>query len=302
MFANPPASARDLQRLRCWQGQMLRSRDFRDQLAIEGQFRFWHNRAMHNAFGVVSGLKVTLEGESVKIEPGIAYDGFGHELVLQRPHSSLLPPTNQPMTLLACYKESRSYPSKNEVGEACVVPKGGLFAEEPQFVWKASATLDPSDGVPLAELVVIEDAKKFSLKSDFTNPVVRAMARPKIVVAKTILGATPWEAWAVRGGGDAVFGFQATIDASAWGFTEPPCYFAWLQGPLRNGLDMGGAHWDHIDLVSREGFVFRFVIFFVDLRTEAAARELLQKQFFVSWMGIQPNRTQNHVRQRLGRK
>src|SRR6516225_2672470 len=58
MTAIPPPDARNLQRLRYWQGQMLRSRDFRDQLAIEGQLRCWHNRAMHNAFGVASGFKV----------------------------------------------------------------------------------------------------------------------------------------------------------------------------------------------------------------------------------------------------
>src|SRR5262249_23851380 len=51
---------RDLERLRYWQGQMLRSRDFRDQAAQQAELRWWHNRALHNAYGVVAGLGVTL--------------------------------------------------------------------------------------------------------------------------------------------------------------------------------------------------------------------------------------------------
>ena len=43
---------RKLERVRYWQGQMLRSRDFNDMHAVEEQRRWWHNRALHNAYGV----------------------------------------------------------------------------------------------------------------------------------------------------------------------------------------------------------------------------------------------------------
>jgi hypothetical protein len=64
----------ELQRLRYWQGQMLRSRDLRDQVATEAQLRWWHNRALHNVFGVASGFEVTrkvkaeLNGQIVVVE------------------------------------------------------------------------------------------------------------------------------------------------------------------------------------------------------------------------------------------
>ena len=54
-------AARDrlpFERLRYWQGQMLRSRDLNDQLALDMEMRSWHNRAIHEAFGIVKGLDV----------------------------------------------------------------------------------------------------------------------------------------------------------------------------------------------------------------------------------------------------
>jgi hypothetical protein len=42
----------EIERLRYWQGQKLRSRDFRDQMEMAAQLRWWHNRALHQAFGV----------------------------------------------------------------------------------------------------------------------------------------------------------------------------------------------------------------------------------------------------------
>src|SRR5439155_6053236 len=43
---------RNLERVRYWQGQMLRSRDFNDIHATEEQRRWWHNRALHDAYGI----------------------------------------------------------------------------------------------------------------------------------------------------------------------------------------------------------------------------------------------------------
>jgi len=81
----------ELQRLRYWQGQMLRSRDFRDQAAIEAQLRWWHNRALHNAFGVVEGMEVTQDASSVMVGRGLAYDCFGRELILVQEESIAVP-------------------------------------------------------------------------------------------------------------------------------------------------------------------------------------------------------------------
>src|SRR5262245_45150861 len=47
------------ERFRYWQGQMLRSRDFNDQTARAAEMRWWHNRAIHRAFGVCLGLEIS---------------------------------------------------------------------------------------------------------------------------------------------------------------------------------------------------------------------------------------------------
>ena len=64
----------DIQRLRHVPRELLRSRDFRDQAAFSNQLRWWHNRALHDAFGVASGLSVALAAgaASALVQPGIA--------------------------------------------------------------------------------------------------------------------------------------------------------------------------------------------------------------------------------------
>src|SRR5689334_14739644 len=87
-----------IERMRYWQGQKLRARDFSDQVAGEAQLRWWHNRALHNTFGVREGFKLfsvepgtnaqaAIEPgvplATILVQPGLAYDGFGRELILQ---------------------------------------------------------------------------------------------------------------------------------------------------------------------------------------------------------------------------
>ena len=80
----------EMQRLKYWQGQKLLSRDFRDQTSYEAQLRWWHNRALHNAYGVSYGFAVTLLDTRVRIDCGVAYDCYGRELVLQQPRELAL--------------------------------------------------------------------------------------------------------------------------------------------------------------------------------------------------------------------
>ena len=108
----------ELERLRYWQGQKLGNKDFRAQALIEAQLRSWHNRALHNAFGISLGLKVTRVPDTdvftaVSVARGVAYDCYGRELLLQTARDIPLPSTgSQPpsrMTLLFAYKETLEY-------------------------------------------------------------------------------------------------------------------------------------------------------------------------------------------------
>src|SRR5437879_8729158 len=122
MKAIPPVEARDLERLRYWHGQMLRSRDFRDQLAIDAQLRWWHNQAIHHAFGVAIGFEVreNKQQHSVLVEPGLAYDCFGREIVLSHNRLLAVPAATESLTLLVRYKDTRSLPQRAGIGKSCL--------------------------------------------------------------------------------------------------------------------------------------------------------------------------------------
>src|SRR5215472_16477607 len=83
---------RKLDRFQYWQGQKLKSRDFRDIQADTAQHRWWHNRALHNAYGIYKGFGVSVSTDPfVEVRPGVAYDCFGRELILQTTQTVSIP-------------------------------------------------------------------------------------------------------------------------------------------------------------------------------------------------------------------
>jgi hypothetical protein len=285
----------ELQRLRYWQGQMLRSCDFRDQMAIEAQLRWWHNRALHNAFGVAEGFEAELKGQSVIIHRGLAYDCFGRELILITDMPFSLPAGPIPdagITLLARYRETHQFPRKDEITAACA-PNQALTSERPEFFWKRTDLVEIRDGVPLDRV-----CKNGNLKS--VRSLARALARPHIASGATIPGNTDWELWSEPvGDGEMNLGFQVGVDTSAAGFTEVPCYFAWLQGALWSpsmSSDFFPVLFEHIDSPSTTGFIFRVWMPNLPVPGDETANQEFESRFpefarkralFVCWLGIQ---------------
>jgi hypothetical protein len=152
----PTFDRTELQRLRYRQGQMLRSRDFRDQVAMEAQLRWWHNRALHEAFGIAEGLGAKLGGQpghwSVTISPGLAYDCSGCELIVTREQSAPLPAglTAGRLTLLVQCRATAPAAHRRAPAGACL--PGGCVLEEAVFHWQASGSMTIRDGVPLARI------------------------------------------------------------------------------------------------------------------------------------------------------
>jgi hypothetical protein len=308
---------------------MLRSQDFRDQEAVEAQRRWWHNRALHNAFGIAYGFEVELSDGWLKVGPGVGYDCFGRELVLQE-SVDLAIPEEQPdvagLVLVACYQETDHYPDKDRIIALCLPERQSALQERTDFCWKAADRVDIRDGVPLARLVrsgggeVVErESPGLAYKLDptlYPRPA-RAMARPHIGSGATLPGNTAWELWYELVDNVRIpLGWQVTVDTSAAGFTEIPCYFAWLQGPLwdRNTGDFFPVPLEHIAGASATEFTFRLYLptqiylpdplaFLADRREEASTSNrgfemqflaFAQKQrLFVSWLGIQPRHRRN---------
>jgi hypothetical protein len=371
----------EIERLRYWQGQKLGSRDFRDQALIEAQLRWWHNRALHNAFGVSRGLQVTRVPDAdaftaLSVARGLAYDCYGRELLLQtareiqRPVTATPPPAR--MTLLLRYKETAEYLSKKEMMASGAPAACASSPETAVLLWKSSSEVSLSDGVPLARLdyestanldsppaltdfsdtikssLRYDDARKLLIYRGVMSPATRdellnspsadaafkqtvgqlfessqkvplidrtfqiipsrPLSRPRVASGHTSPGNTEWELWtetitSLRGIKSAVeVGMQVTIDTSTAGFTEEPCYFAWLQGRLwtQSNVEFFPVPFQHIDYVSTRRFRFRLWLprligvlgSRARLLNQSFATEFLnfarRQQLSVCWLGIQP--------------
>jgi hypothetical protein len=291
---------------------MLLSEDFRDQQSIESQLRAWHNRALHNTFGVApgigDGLAVSLDetNNQVVVEPGLAYDCFGRELLLQRRKSVLLPSEVDEMLLLIRHKASRIAPQPNDLSGVCAPEPGRLVDGDLEFVWKSAKSATVRDGVPIAR--ALPAGNTLELDPDFTPLQSRPLARPRIARGTTIPGATAWEVWELSPNSqirDAVTSLQVRIDTSSAGFTSvderhAPAYFARLQGPLtklneQKEIEFGSVFLSHIDEISIDGFTFRFLIAVFNSRNgefepvQDVRAFLQQQEVYVSWLGIELN-------------
>ncbi len=269
-----------LERLRYWEGQTLRSRDFNDQLAREASLRWWHNRAIHDTWGVVSGLWPQVTGQEVSVSRGLAYDGFGRELILPEERRLSLPP----------FEEDQGW--ELLMRAACRAPGQALAAE---LVWsKAGPVFDPCRGVPIARGKFVSDTL-FELDIDERPRLIRKSARPKLGNGSTIRGKTDWRTWTPESG---VGGIEVRIDTSAAGFERTPCYVASLQGDALALVDQGFVFlpFARVFQATPVSFAFNLWLPFTGFApspsglpaspvgiVEAARRELS-----VCWLGIEP--------------
>jgi hypothetical protein len=95
---------------------------------------------------------------------------------------------------------------------------------------------------------------------------------------------------------------QVTIDTTAAGFTETPCYFAWLEGTLweKSNIEFFPVPFLHLDRESARQFRLRLwlpmLLTLLGSRARRAnqdfAEEFInfarQQKLHVCWLGIQP--------------
>jgi len=80
------ADSPKLERTRFHTGQLLTADDFTREQEYFRDKQKLHNRSLHG-FGLVSGLGVTISGGQVNVEPGLALDCAGNEIVVDTRHT-----------------------------------------------------------------------------------------------------------------------------------------------------------------------------------------------------------------------
>ena len=223
-------SSAAFERLRYWQGQTLRSLDFRDQATFDLRLRRLHNRALHGVSGVSFGLGVTaVTGDSTVLDLacGVAYDGCGRELIVQRARRVAVP--EGPAWLILRARPSAA-PSSCCVASdpACLTEDARYLEQDTEVLWDPIGSATPVSGIVLARFT------DTGLDTSFRPRQARALTRPRLARGQTVRGNTPWQPWTIdepdgKGGFlQRVVGVETRIDTSAAGFTRTPCYFARL--------------------------------------------------------------------------
>jgi hypothetical protein len=292
--------SRELERLRYRHGQTIRGLDFRDQRRIEDQLRAWHNRALHNVYGVakkiLGGLKVKFEQGYFHVESGLAYDCFGRPLL--RCEDTRVPPGQQeePMYLVIRQKSGCGCQSVHAPA-SCFPAHHSLIAEDTELVWLPKKNFSFRDGVPLALTKIVSGV--IDNDQTFIAPAARALARPRISSGTTIPGATTWEVLDLSNTEvPELTEVRVRIDTSSAGFASIPEYFALLQGPLTTIESPGEIgilclHFDHIERMRADGFVFSFFILVFNVDTDELTKQipkfLNQQKAYVSWIGFERN-------------
>ena len=243
------------ERFRYWQGQMVRARDFTDQLAEVDRQTRWHNRAVHNAFGVRSGFEVTLVEPAlphlrVRVECGVAFDCSGAVLALQRARELTVDLDDGESAVLLVQARSGSGNGCSCHDAGASTGTGRLWEDDLVFTWERRHVLSTAAGVPLARVSASAGAVTVDQS---IRTLVRPVARPRLASGSTIPGLTPWEPW--------LGGVQTRIDTSAAGFTQVPAYFA-SHVTTRRALtliDLQALFLTHIDNAGLTEFTFRIL-------------------------------------------
>jgi hypothetical protein len=148
---------RGIVRLRYRARQRLASDDLLREVADPTELQWWHNRSVHDAFGVVSGLETRLvpTGAEVLVElaSGLAYDGYGRPLTVRRRVIVELP------TWRANQRPGGALLLRAPSDDPWVSPVPGRATDvrnPPEVCWAEGQRISVRDGVPLACLTAAE--------------------------------------------------------------------------------------------------------------------------------------------------
>jgi hypothetical protein len=188
-----------LDRIRFRDGQLLASRDMRDEHSVELCLRAMHVCLVHDVWGIGLGLRVDLltDRTGVDLHPGYAIDACGRDVIV--PHRRLLrvPVSATPQAFML-------------VAGHCPETVG----------WVTPAEFRPGEHVPLASAQAMGGVISGMLNRQVRR-FARALTRPRIASGATEAGHTGWYE-----GAQALGWIGATVDTSSAGFVHSPQYLA----------------------------------------------------------------------------
>ena len=228
-----------LERITWRDGQLLASRDLRDEIRGDDRFRHLHVRYLHRSWGIVTGFEVTALGpQTLRVAPGFALDIEGRELLLAEAanvSAPILPRTF--LVLVTRFAPVTTLRRPPELDALCLDGGSPLRAGRPEFLWR---TVDDVQ-IGLDILLVGVWAENGNLDEQL-HPEIRRFARgeaqPRCYAAETFGGQTNWIQKADLRAANVIW-LQARVDTSEAGFVHPPFYFARLSSPSASAFPSG---------------------------------------------------------------
>jgi hypothetical protein len=296
-------------RVRHYQGERLLAPDLQDEYDSAAWLRALHVVGLHDTWGIALGFDVSLvsaaQGSSVLVQPGLAFDVCGRELVLGQAHAVPVPPRlfpgvkpEGPYDLVMSNDGTR----RRREMSPCT---GEAGAAQLDFAWRRPGERRLGLEVPLASYLSPDAPLDLSVRR-YARPLIRPHIAAGITPPEQ-----PWQIWTESASSDRspfTLGVQTNVDTSAAGFVGTPYYFAsvrfdlaLLEGPGEN-LPPTYLLFSSIVWPSPTGFTFRLMEANQPAETAEttaaprattriatlAVRRTRAPVFQVSWLGIEP--------------
>lgn len=271
------------ERLAWRDGQVLASRDLRDDAALNDRLRHLHIRYLHRTWGVVVGLDATVASGEAAVAAGYALDIEGCELLLATkvavPVPNIAASTTMYLVISRGPAATGCAPAVN-LSVLCPGVADPAAIESGIISWKTVAEVVLGRDVLLGRALVAGGKLTSAIDTSIRRRAA-TLRRPFIWSDSTSSGQTGW----TTRQSTEIPEIEATVDTSAAGFISTPAYFARLAGASH--LAMG-----YVDSASASNFTF--VVRSTQALTpgsgqagfEAANAE--SSGWTIAWLAVQP--------------
>jgi len=227
----PRDIATPLERITWRDGQLLASRDLRDDTSYDARLRHLHIHYLHRTWGVVEGLQVNAAGSAaVAISPGYALDTDGHELLVPAvtrvpTPAGIVAKTTMYLAISLAAPGSACGSTTPDLSTLCPGVRDPVPVDKGSLTWKTVNQVQPGRDVLLARVLIAGGRLASGVDTSIQRQAA-TMAQPRIWSDVTLPGQTGW----TDGASKPLQELQAIGDTPEAGFLATPAYFARLSG------------------------------------------------------------------------